>query len=88
MNRQLDSALSDKLELEAKIASSSDERKSLLERCLAAEGELERTRTSTVELRRKMDDSQAALHELGRENQALQVRLKSEIFNALGHLGF
>jgi early endosome antigen 1 len=45
----------------------------LLERCLAAESELERMRTTTVEMRRKLDDSQAALHELGRENQAIQV---------------
>ena len=39
-NRQLDVALSDRLELEAKVEAASDERRSLLERCLAAEGEL------------------------------------------------
>jgi len=33
----------------------------------------ERTRSDVVELRRKLDDSQAALHELGRENQSIQV---------------
>ena len=33
-NRQLDSALSDRLELEAKVEAASDERRSLLERCL------------------------------------------------------
>ena len=46
---------------------------SLLERCLGAESELDRSRSSLIELRRKLDDSQAALHELGRENQSIQV---------------
>ena len=64
-NRQLDAALSDRLELEAKVEAASDERRSLLERCLAAEGELDRSRSTLVELRRKLDDSQAALQELG-----------------------
>ena len=72
--KQLDSALSERLEMEAKLGSATDERTSLLERCLAAETELERSRNQIVELRRKMDDSQAALHELGRENQSIQVR--------------
>ena len=62
------------MELEAKVGSITDERKSLLERCLAAESELERTRSTTIEMRRKLDDSQAALHELGRENQSIQVK--------------
>ena len=47
--------------------------RSLLERCLGAESELDRSRSSLIELRRKLDDSQAALHELGRENQSIQV---------------
>lgn len=72
-NRLLDTALSDRLELEAKVESASDERRSLLERCLGAESELDRSRSTIVELRRKLDDSQAALHELGRENQSIQV---------------
>lgn len=74
MSATFDSALSAKLELEAKVESASDERRSLLERCLGAESELERSRSVVVELRRKLDDSQAALHELGRENQSIQVR--------------
>ena len=57
--------MSDRLELEAKVEAASDERRSLLERCLAAEGELDRSRSTLVELRRKLDDSQAALQELG-----------------------
>lgn len=77
-NRQLDSILSDKLELEAKVEAASDERRSLLERCLGAESELDRSRSTIVELRRKLDDSQAALHELGRENQSIQVELAKQ----------
>merc|ERR1719479_384543 len=75
LNKQLDNALSAKLELEAKVESTSDELRSLLERCLGAESELERSRAGLIELRRKLDDSQAALHELGRENQSIQVDL-------------
>ena len=41
-NSEMDSALSAKLELEAKLGSVADERKALLERCLAAESELDR----------------------------------------------
>lgn len=77
-NRLMDKALSDRLELDAKVESASDERRSLLERCLAAEGELDRSRSTLVELRRKLDDSQAALHELGRENQSIQVELAKQ----------
>ena len=46
-----------------------------MERCLASEGELEKLREKNNEMRRKLDDTQAALHELGRENQSLQVSL-------------
>jgi len=66
---------------------SGDERRTLLERCLEAEAELERSRSSMVELRRRLDDSQAALHELGRENQSIQVRksLRSVLKEESGH---
>ena len=74
LSSNYDSLLSARLELEAKVESASDERRSLLERCLGAESELERSRSTVVELRRKLDDSQAALHELGRENQSIQVK--------------
>jgi len=70
-----DDALSKNLELEAGVSSALDERRGLLERCVAAESETERTRNITVELRRKLDDAHAALHELGRENQSIQVEL-------------
>merc|ERR1711973_469164 len=78
VNSQMETVLSEKLELEAKVGSSADEIRSLLERCLAAESELDRSRSSVVELRRKLDDSQAALHELGRENQSIQVELAKQ----------
>lgn len=75
LRSQLDAAVSDRLELEAKVGSASDERRTLLERCLTAESEVERARASVTEFRRKLDDSQAALQELGRENQSIQVQL-------------
>merc|ERR1711892_732270 len=75
IDKERDTALSKALELEATVGSANEERRGLLERCVAAEAETERTRNMTVELRRKMDDAQAALHELGRENQSIQVEL-------------
>ena len=42
-------------------------------RCLASETECDKLRERATELRRKVDDTQAALLELGRENQSLQV---------------
>lgn len=75
IDKERDLALSKTLELEAAVGSASEERRGLLERCVAAEAETERTRNMTVELRRKLDDAQAALHELGRENQSIQVEL-------------
>ena len=61
--------------MEAKLENNNEERRALLERCLASEGELEKLREKNNEMRRKLDDTQAALHELGRENQSLQVSL-------------
>jgi len=75
IDKERDTALSKALELEATVGSANEERRGLLERCVAAEAETERTRNMTVELRRKLDDAQAALHELGRENQSIQVEL-------------
>ena len=62
------------VDLEAKLENNNEERRALLERCLASEGELEKLREQKNEMRKKLDDAQAALHELGRENQSLQVR--------------
>ena len=68
-----DEAESKVLEQEAGLASAFEEKRGLLERLMASEAETERTRNMTVELRRKLDDAQAALHELGREDQSIQV---------------
>lgn len=59
--------------LEATLENNNDENRALRKRCLDFEAEVERLREKANELRRKYDDTQAALHELGRENQSLQV---------------
>ena len=46
-------------------------------RCLASETECDKLRERANELRRKVDDTQAALLELGRENQSLQVTTRT-----------
>lgn len=43
-------------------------------RCVKGEGEIEKLQAKVVELRRKLEDTTAAMQELGRENQSLQVR--------------
>merc|ERR1712129_695046 len=73
MESERDTALTKTLELEAALGSATEERRGLLERCVSSEAETERTRGITLELRRKLDDAHAALHELGRENQSIQV---------------
>lgn len=42
-------------------------------RCVKGEGEIEKLQAKAVELRRKVEDTTAAMQELGRENQSLQV---------------
>ena len=43
--------------------------------CLVSEAETEKLRSTNSQIRRKMEDSVAALQELGRENQSLQVTM-------------
>ncbi|XP_067127818.1 early endosome antigen 1-like isoform X2 [Centruroides vittatus] len=74
LERQTDELKVDNLELEAKLGNALDERRALLERCLKSEGECERLQETTIDLRRKLDDTMAALQELGRENQTLQAK--------------
>ncbi|ELT92845.1 hypothetical protein CAPTEDRAFT_118123, partial [Capitella teleta] len=50
-----------------------DERRSLLERCLSSETQVQTLQEKAGELRRRLDDAQAGLLELGRENQSLQI---------------
>ena len=47
-------------------------------RCLASETECDKLRERASELRRKVEDMQAALLELGRENQSLQVTMRHD----------
>lgn len=44
-----------------------------MSRCVKGEGEIEKLQAKVVELRRKLEDTTAAMQELGRENQSLQV---------------
>lgn len=50
-----------------------EEKDALHNSCSQWETEVDRLKFNAVELRRRLEDSQAALHELGRENQSLQV---------------
>lgn len=69
--------------LEAQLAASQSERQALLERCCANTSETENLHKTITDLRRRLEESQAALHELGRENQTLQVIVYRYIFHAL-----
>ena len=51
-----------------------EEKTELQNNCSQWENEVDRLKFNAAELRRRLEDSQAALHELGRENQSLQVR--------------
>lgn len=51
-----------------------EEKVELQNNCSQWENEVDRLKFNAAELRRRLEDSQAALHELGRENQSLQVR--------------
>ncbi|GAB6029047.1 early endosome antigen 1 [Chamberlinius hualienensis] len=73
LEARIDEIMGEKLETEAKLENAVDERRALLERCLSSEADCEKLRTATSELRKKFDDALSALHELGRENQTLQM---------------
>lgn len=62
-----------KLELETRLTIASEENNDLQNSCNQWETEVDRLKFNAVELRRRLEDSQAALHELGRENQSLQM---------------
>lgn len=61
------------LELDAKLSNCQDERNQLLERCVQAEKMCESFKTQSVESKRRLEESEAALQELAREHQTLQV---------------
>ena len=64
----------DNLEMEARLSNSIDERNELLERCINSERLCEQLRLQNTELKRKLEDTQQALQELGMEHQTLQVQ--------------
>nr|CAD7457932.1 unnamed protein product [Timema tahoe] len=59
--------------LEAKIEASQLEQKTLLERCFSSTSTCDNLQRTVNEIRRRLEESQAALHEMGRENQNLQA---------------
>ncbi|KDR08560.1 Early endosome antigen 1 [Zootermopsis nevadensis] len=75
VHSSLDEVAGEKLALEAQLAASQSERQALLERCCANTSETENLHKTITDLRRRLEESQAALHELGRENQTLQNAL-------------
>lgn len=74
LEKQTDELRGEIAVLEATVQNNQDERRALLERCVKGEGEIEKLQAKVVELRRKVDDTTAAMQELGRENQSLQIK--------------
>lgn len=62
------------LEMEAKLSNCLDYNNQLLERCVVSEKLCESMKAQNIELKRRYEDTQSALQELGREHQELQVR--------------
>ena len=75
LETQLDEIGGIKLELEAKLENTLDERKALLDRCLKRESESEKLHSANSDLRHKLEESMSALQDLARENQSLQVEI-------------
>ncbi|RWS05942.1 early endosome antigen 1-like isoform X1 [Dinothrombium tinctorium] len=71
--KQFDEVLSQKVELETKLSYVLDEKMSLFEKCRDLEEENDKLKSELLAVKSKLDDTIAALHELGRENQLLQV---------------
>ncbi|ETE64393.1 Early endosome antigen 1, partial [Ophiophagus hannah] len=74
LEKQIDDLRGEIAVLEATVQNNQDERRVLLERCLKSEGEIEKLQSKVVDARRKLDDTTAAMQELGRENQSLQIK--------------
>nr|XP_042900989.1 early endosome antigen 1 [Parasteatoda tepidariorum]XP_042900990.1 early endosome antigen 1 [Parasteatoda tepidariorum] len=73
LEQKYDEICGTKYELDAKLENAISERNTLLERCVKSEKECERLQKNSVDVQRKYNDCVAALQELGRENQTLQV---------------
>lgn len=52
-------------------------------RCIKSEGEIEKLQAKLVEMKKKLDNTTAAMQELGRENQSLQVLFDLKQLNLL-----
>uniref|UniRef100_A0A8D2LPY5 Early endosome antigen 1 n=1 Tax=Varanus komodoensis TaxID=61221 RepID=A0A8D2LPY5_VARKO len=74
LEKQTDDLRGEIAVLEATVQNNQDERRMLLERCLKSEGEIEKLQSKLMDARRKLDDTTAAMQELGRENQSLQIK--------------
>ncbi|KAH0616741.1 hypothetical protein JD844_028110 [Phrynosoma platyrhinos] len=74
LEKQTDDLRGEIAVLEATVQNNQDERRVLLERCLKSEGEIEKLQNKLMDSRRKLDDTTAAMQELGRENQSLQIK--------------
>lgn len=59
--------------LEATVQNNLDERRKLLERCVAGDEALEKQKKENAELKKKVENAQAAMMELTQENQSLQI---------------
>lgn len=59
--------------LEATVQNNLDERRKLLERCVAGDEAIEKQKKEISELNRKVENAQAAMMELTQENQSLQI---------------
>ncbi|XP_009950942.1 PREDICTED: early endosome antigen 1-like, partial [Leptosomus discolor] len=74
LEKQTDDLRGDIAVLEATVQNNQDERRALLERCIKSEGEIEKLQAKLVEMKKKLDNTTAAMQELGRENQSLQIK--------------
>lgn len=74
LEKQTDDLRGDNAVLEATVQNNQDERRALLERCIKSEGEIEKLQAKLVEMKKKLDNTTAAMQELGRENQSLQIK--------------
>ena len=73
LNSDIDQIKGNNLELEAKLSHCTDEKNQLLSQFNETEKLCEKLKSQNVDYKRKLEDTQAALQELGREHQTLQV---------------
>lgn len=74
VNKDMDELKGQIVVMQATVQNNADERRALLERCILAEQQVEQMEANEQQIKRRLEDAQAAMHELGRENQAMQVK--------------